>query len=500
MLIHTNGWVLPFGVFRVVCVRLVGISVGAALRVLGVGAVLCAVGGGLGVGQLALAQGAPGAKAASPAANPTAKSAATPAKAQVTLAEAAQMMALTAPDFRIIDLDLLNASERVKQAKGQRRPQVSLETDYTYTNQNIISQDNSTFEKGQSTYPVAKFTLSLVQPIYDAVKFRALPAAQAEEAVAKAQAISDRIDLNRQLVGAFVKVATAQNRVTQAKAVLAARTEFSKDIDELVAQGRAEADRQWQAQGDILSAQSAVAEAEADVGDALFDLRRLIGVGVAGVRVTGGFALASRRSLGQTFSPDSLETMNPQIQIAKGQLDLAQRQVRLAKGRFLPTANLVLENKYNKSEGSLFGGGSEVASTDIGLQFTWSIYEGGVRKSQVRVANNEVQAAELRLTQARDQATARLAALNEALDGAQKILSSAAEQQRIASSRYDAVQTQLAAGKGSRQNLLEAGLRRDLAAIDGQSARLRVMQIQAEIFALFGALDTDALSRNLSGG
>ncbi len=419
---------------------------------------------------------------------------------QVTLADAIMMAETSDVTREIVGLEGLIAAEGVKQAKGQRRPRVSLKMEYVQTQQSIISQDNETFQEGKSTYPVATVTLTVTQPIYDAERFRELPLARAQEALAAAKAEAQLGDVNRQLVAAFIGVAQAQNRVRQAKLIEAVRKEFAADVAEMVESGRADLDQQMRAESDVFAAETDVAEAEAGLAEALFSLQRFTGVEVGGVRGDGAFALTDARSLAGTFSLEALDAMNPDIQIAIAELAVAERQLKQIKGRFQPTAEMKLQGEYTESKGSLFGGGSTVGSVDLGLELNWSIYEGGVRRSQMRVAQHQVEIAKRRIEQARDAARGRYVALMEALEKARVMVGTAGREQRISTERVLAAEESLAAGAGSREAVLEAGLRRDIARIAGSTARMRAAQIQAEIYALFGALDTDALSRDFAGG
>lgn len=419
---------------------------------------------------------------------------------QVTLAEAVALAEATDVTREIIGLEKQIAAEGVVQARGERRPRVSLNLEYTQTQQNILSQDNKTFQEGRSNYPVATVTLAVTQPLYDPVRFRKLPLAQAEEALAAARAEAELINVNRELVAAFLQVAQAQNRVREAQRVFQVRTQFERDLAEMVASGRADVGQQLRAESDVFSAATSVADAEAALAEALFELHRFTGIEVGGVRGDGGFALADPRSMSGTFSLEALESLNPGIQIAKAELAVAERQLAEVQARFRPTANLKLESEYSQSKGSLFGGGSTVASVDVGVEVNWSIYEGGTRRSQLRVAQHQVEIAKLRIDQAREQARSRYVALMDALDQARRVVGTIAQEQRVSAERVSAAEASLAGGTGSMEAVLEAGLRRDVAAMSGTSARMRAAQIQAEIYALFGALDTDALSRDFAGG
>lgn len=417
----------------------------------------------------------------------------------VTLAEAVERMRVTELQYEILALEEQVAAELTRQARGERRPRIRLSVSYVSTTQDILNQDNDTFQEGRSTYPTTRYGISATQPIYDPVRFRALPVARAEEALVGLQAEQARAELTTLLIAAYLNVARAQIGVDQARLLLRARTQLERDLGILVSEGRADADRVLRARGDVFDARADLATAEADLDDALFELRRFVGPEVDGVRYRAGVGVAELRSFLEEFTPDRLESMNPDIQIAEAAVVVAEGRLRQVRGAFQPTANLTLELENETTEGSLFGGGSEVQSMDIGIQLDWSIYEGGVRRSQVREATRRVEIAELRREQALELAQRRYRALVEALERSLEIVGAISQDRRIAAERAQAAQQRLDDGRGTLEQVLEAELRRDTLALRAEAARLRAVALQTELFALFGALDIETLSRDFSG-
>lgn len=426
---------------------------------------------------------------------------AVPAHAQqqvVTLAEASELMRTNERQFDILNLEADIASEAVRQAFGQRLPRVSLSLQYVYTQQEIVNQDNTTFQAGASTYPTTRFTLRVEQPIYDAVKFRGLPLARAEQTVVEAQAEVARMELSRLLVDSFLGVARAQFEVQQARAVLNARTQLSRNISLLVESGRGDNEQKLRADGDVFAARADLSSAELGVTEALFDLHRFTGPQVDAVRYGASVGVAEMRSFLSTFTPERLDQINPQIQVAQAQVALAERQLAVVRGAYQPTARITLDAEYEETDGSLFGGGSTVQSADVGLELSYSIYEGGVRSSKVREAEGNAEIAALRLMQAKDLTQRRYVALVDALQRSLEIASAISSDQRVAGQRVAAAQERLDAGTGTLEDVLDAQLRRDSMALRSRIARVRAVQLQSELYVLFGALDLDTLSQDFS--
>lgn len=416
----------------------------------------------------------------------------------VTLSEASALMQSNELQFEILDLEARVAEEAIRQAFGERLPRVRLTMHYLYTYQEIVNQDNTTFQQGNSTYPTTRVALRFEQPLYDAVKFRALPLARAEGELISAQAEVARMELSRLLIDSFLGVARAQFEVRQARAVLRARTQLARDIGMLVESGRADVDQQLRADGDTFAARADLSSAELGLTEALFELRRFTGQQVEAVRYGRGVGVAELRSFLGTFSREQLLQNNPQIQVARAQVALAERQLEQVRGAFLPTARITLDAEYEETDGSLFGGGSTVQSADLGLELNYSIYEGGVRSSRTREAEHNLDIAKLRLEQSEELAQRRYQALVEALQRSLEIVGAISRDQRIASERVEAAQVRMDAGSGALEEVLDAELRRDILEQRAQISRVRAIQLQAEIYALFGALDLEALSRDFA--
>jgi outer membrane protein TolC len=418
----------------------------------------------------------------------------------VTLADAFDLMLDREVQYEILDIEQNIAAELVRQARGERLPRVGLAIRYIQTQQDIVNQDNTTFQQGSSQYPTTRITFSVRQPLYDPVRWRALPQARAEEELVEAQAAVARNELTTLLIGSYLDVARAQIGLEQARIMIRARSQLESDLALQVDAGIIEADTLLRAQGDVFEARAMQSERELDLTTALFDLYRFTGPDVTGVSYAGAsVGIPNYNELVSTFSLESLLNMSPAIQVARAELDVTERQARVARAAYQPTANLALEFEYEQTEGSLFGGGSTVQSTELGLNVDWSIYEGGVRRSRVREADARVEIANLRLQQITELTERRYDALTAALERSLGSVNAIGAEQAAAGRRLEAAIEQEGAGRIGPQAALEARLRRDSLALQGQIARLRVVQLQAELLALFGALDVDALSQEFRG-
>lgn len=418
----------------------------------------------------------------------------------ISLTDAFDRMLDREVQYEILDLEQNIAEELVRQARGERYPRVGLNIQYIQTRQEIINQDNTTFQDGLSEYPTTRVTLSARQPLYDRVLWRALPLAEAEQKLVSGQAVVARNQLTTMLIGAYLDVARAQLGVEQARIMVLARSQLASGLALMVDAGTIGADSYLRAQSDVFEARALLSEREFDQTTALFELYRFTGSDVSAVSYAGAsVGIPNYNSLVDTFNNDLLREVSPAIQVALAEFDVSQRQQEIAKASFQPTADMTLDYSYEETEGSLFGGGSTVQSVDLGLNAELLIYEGGIRRSRLREADFRVQMADLRVQQTAELSDSRYEALTAALQRSLQSVNAISAERGAARRRLTAANEQQDAGRIGPEAALEARLRSDTLGLQVQIARLRVIQIQAELLALFGALDVQALSQDFSG-
>lgn len=418
----------------------------------------------------------------------------------ITLQQGYDLMLSSELELKSLGIDAEIAKEIVLQAKSQRYPRVSLAITYDTIRQKVVSSDNTTFQDADSQFPKKTATLSIVQPLYDQARWRAMDLATAEQGVSTAQGEVTKGEVTRQYVGAFLAVVAAQLEVDRAQAIVVARAQFQSALELQVSAGRGNPMDTTRAQGDSFAAQSDLAEAELRLSDALFELYRFTGPDVTGVSASGGaLAAVNASNFDSTFSTERLLTSSPEVQLARAQVAVAEKELVQARAKFKPVVNVNLTAKEEITDGSLFGGGSDIVTGEAGLSLNWSIYEGGARKSQVREATKRIELAKLRVSQAEDIASRRLDALKEAISASRQRESAIAAQSERADQAYQESISQQEAGTVGSEVSMENSLRADLLKIDQNSARLRTLQLEAELLGLFGALDTDGLSARLAG-
>src|SRR5690606_26717449 len=85
---------------------------------------------------------------------------------------------------------------------------------------------------------------------------------------------------------------------------------------------------------------------------------------------------------------------NLAVKARQAAVDVAMAEYRTDKADRYPTLDMVATFENRDTEGSLFGGGSEVESTDISVRAGWTIFQGGTLRARIRESMYKLQQAE----------------------------------------------------------------------------------------------------------
>lgn len=280
------------------------------------------------------------------------------------------------------------SSEAIDQAIAGLLPEISAEGTYTATEQNIVNSDNSVFDSAGSTgFTTTTYAITLNMPIfrYDAwVRF-----SQSYEIVkqAKAELLSAQQQLMFDTAEAYFKILAAKDNL-----------EFSSAEREAL-QGQLELVKSKKEGGlvthvDVLDTQSRFAsseskeiEAETSLDDAYRGLQEF----------TNQFIneLLPLQEEMQLQAPGSKDieawlqlayVQNYALQAKRHAISVAEEEKLRQFSGHLPTVDLVGSFNNRDTDGSLFGGGSEVETADIEVRLNVPLFQGGNVMSLTRQA------------------------------------------------------------------------------------------------------------------
>lgn len=282
-----------------------------------------------------------------------------------------------------------------RQAKGLYYPTLGIAAERIETTQEIIRSDNDVFGSGESDFPTNVLSLSLSQPLFrwDYVSERRRAGAEVDQAEYQFMAAEQELMLRAAEAYLLLLAALDNEFVTRAELDAVGRQVAlaQKRLD--VGMGNATEVYESQARHDLT--QSDVIQAENAVAD-----RR------EGLRVITGAMPGEPAALDADFDmvpPDPADpeawigqalVNNLAVKAREAAVDVAMAEYRLDKADRYPTVDITASFENRDTEGSLFGGGSEVESTDITLRAAWTIFQGGTLRARIKESMFKLQQAQ----------------------------------------------------------------------------------------------------------
>lgn len=277
--------------------------------------------------------------------------------------------------------------ETLKQAWSHFLPTLNVEAEYTRTFQNIVSSDNTVYQKGSASFDSKNYLAQLTQPVIHYENFIGLK---------QAKSVVKRSDLEIELAGqdlilrvaeSYLAVLSARENLAFVKAEEAAVELHFEDIQGRHKMGLVPVTDLYDAQARLAAVKADKSEAERVLDDALQALREVSG--------TAAGELSNLRDEAPLQNPDpddidkwleAASLQNKGILISKLDADVANREVQLQKSGHYPVLDLLVKKNRQDTSGTLFGGGSVVDNTDISLKLTFPIFSGGLISSRTREA------------------------------------------------------------------------------------------------------------------
>lgn len=385
------------------------------------------------------------------------------------------------------------AREFVEQARALRRPNVSLTVGRAHTNNAIHrSPGDNVYALGTRSYPAADYSLTVVQPVYNAVTAATNTQADAKSSLLDSELEAARQDLVWRVAERYLRAAAAREALAANESEIAALEGQLQRVDVRRRAGLARSSEVLEARSRLGEAKAQAVEARVVYLDALKGLEEL--AGRAPDRLDLLEASPAPALLAAAAEARAAAMAEHPLVAAKRQaVAVAEAEVLRQQGASKPTVDATLRLGRSRANGSLFGGASDIETNEVRLQMNLPLYSGGMLTSRQREAALLLERAreELRATQrslergaenARERirgAIARLDALSESVSAGEEALRS----------KQLAYQTGLA----TNLSVLDAG--RDLARARGEHARARYELLLSILGAkrMSGALGLDDL-------
>lgn len=279
------------------------------------------------------------------------------------------------------------------QALAALLPTVSLEMTDTETRQRIISSANAVFGSGLSIYPTRSTTLTLTQPIFKLAAWRGYEQAQAKVKQAAATFGAMEQDLMLRAATAYLNVLAARDALGFAEAERDAIKRQLDLVQQRFSSGLVARVGLFEAKARYELKEADVVAAKNDLDDKLQALREMTGKLVTGLKpLRDDIPLEQPDPIDMSKWTESALQQNLLLLARRHTVEVAQQEVDRQRAGHAPVVDLVATQNGKVTGGSLFGGGSNLATTDVMFRLTVPIYSGGATSALTGEAAKRYQA------------------------------------------------------------------------------------------------------------
>jgi outer membrane protein len=283
------------------------------------------------------------------------------------------------------------AQEAQRQALAGLLPRVAANAAYVHTHQDIISTDNEVFGSGQTDYPTITYGVSLTQPVFRWDSIVGWRQSKASALQAAAQTFLAEQELILRVADLYFRALAAKDQLDFALAEEKAIARHLELAEARLEMGLIPITDLHDARARMASTLALTITARNRLDDALQALTEVTGEPVSSLEVLREDIILT------TPMPDDMEAwlagaleQNPAIELRKWAVEVAEQETRRQRAGHYPFLDLVGSFENRDTDGSLFGGGSEVQTLEVGVHLSVPLYQGGDVASRVRAASQEL--------------------------------------------------------------------------------------------------------------
>lgn len=296
----------------------------------------------------------------------------------------------------------LQAAQFKKQGVGEHRTQalarmlpiLAGSAEYAHTTQDIRSSDNTVFAVGKTDYGSTNFGLTLTQPVFRWDTIVGYQQAGAELLRAEAEYQMATQDLIIRVADLYMKALAARDQLTFAKAEQSAVDKHFELASGQFKKGLIPITDMHDAKARKATVSARTIEAENLLDDSLQALQEVVGQPVAELDpLRADIALTNPDPADVDTWVKAAVKQNPVIALHKQTVEIADKEVARQNAAHLPSLDLVGSYNSEDTDGTLYGGGSQIDNTKVMLKLNVPLYQGGMVSSKVAEAEHQRSAA-----------------------------------------------------------------------------------------------------------
>jgi outer membrane protein len=283
------------------------------------------------------------------------------------------------PKFRGAQYDNKASGTAIDQARAGFLPTARFDYEQTDTRQRIYASQNPIFGVGVSTFPTNNQTLSITQPIFHKDVIERFAQAKAVVRQADFTLYAAEQDLQLRTTAAYLAVLAATDGLALASAE---RQSIGKALDlarEKLRMGLGTITNQYDAAARFAVTQAREIEANNKLRDARQALREITGRLIENVQsLREEFKLETPEPAVLEKWVESALEQNFGLRAKREAVNVARQEVERQRAGHFPTVDLLLNRNRKDAGSTLFGGGSDVGTTDLTMRISVPIFSGGL--------------------------------------------------------------------------------------------------------------------------
>ena len=319
-----------------------------------------------------------------------------------TLLEAYTLARQSDPKYRAAQSEALAAGTAIDQARAGFLPTLKFDTDKTETRQRIVNSQNTLYGAGVTTFETTNKTLSLTQAVFRKDVIERYDQAKSVVKQAEFTLLAAEQDLQLRTAAAYLVVLAAADSLALASAEREATGKVLELARAKLKSGLGTITNQHDALARFSAAQAREIEAQNKLRDARQGLREITGRLIENVQT-----LRDEFPLDLPDPPvierwvDSALEQNLMLMAKREAVDVARLEVQRQRAAYFPSLNLLAGYNRRDAGSTLYGGGSDVKTTDVTLRLSVPIYEGGLTSAVTQEAAYRYQKSQEDLEQER---------------------------------------------------------------------------------------------------
>jgi outer membrane protein len=291
------------------------------------------------------------------------------------------------PRFRAAQAESRALGTALDQARAGFLPTVRLDVERMETRQRILRSQNPIFGAGVTNFPTSTHLLTVNQPIFRKDVIERLAQAQAVVKQAEYTLLAAEQDLMLRTTAAYLVALAASDSLALARAEREAIGKVLDLASERLKMGLGTITNQYDAQARYAVTQAREIEAQNRLRDARQGLREITGRTIDKLQtLREEFPLQVPEPAAIERWLESALDKNLILRARREAVDVARQEVERQRAGHFPTLNLLLNHTRRDAGSTLFGGGSDVETTDVMMRLSVPIFEGGLTSAVTREA------------------------------------------------------------------------------------------------------------------